>query len=265
MININRKKTVVFSTIIKYLSAVGKKALSCISWCKNKLEMHSNLLISFMALMVSICSFCVTKTQADLAAIALYPHFEVVQQTDDTDNDRIHDTAYISVNNRGGNYYAFNCSLTSFFRIRDCRESAREYLIPVDGLFVIGRRSYESPLVYTKMCDLYLNFAHIPYELETKNCYYESIQTYVKITYQNIDLKIVEEYFDSRTGRRLSKKEGEYYFDQSLKPNSYNDFYSNHRLYAHDSAPVILDKINSILNSNDEMASAFLIPPYQEK
>lgn len=218
-----------------------------------------------MSVIVSICSLWVTKTQTDLAAISLYPHFQVIQQTGDTNADDIHDTVYISINNLGGNFYAFECSLASFFKIRDCRESSQEYLIPADGLFVLGLRSYEQPVIYTKICDQYLKYARLPFELETENCYNENIQTYVRITYQNINLDTVVEYFDSRTGRRLSSEEGAYYFDGHSHPKTFNSFYSSHRLYAGDSHTVVLDKINDILNAEDEMTSALLIPMYQKK
>ena len=250
---------------IKPLIALCKRVpslfLQLLKWIGDK---HS-IFISIMTVIVSICSYFVAKTQADLAAISLYPHFQVIQQTGDTDEDSIQDTVYITVSNHGGNFYSFQCSLASFFQIHDYRADPQEYLVPINGLFVVGFRSYEQPVIYTKKCDQYLNYAHLPYELETENCYIGSIQTYVRITYQNINLDTVVEYFDSRTGRRLSSKEGAYYFDDRLYPKTINDFYSSHELYAGDSQAVVLNKVNDILNSKDEMVSSLLIPLYQKK
>ena len=246
----------IFMTPCKVICNVFRYTLRMIS-------NQSNLLVGIATIIISICSLLVTKNQADLAAISLYPHFQVIQQTDDTDSDGIHDLAYITVNNLGGNFYAFECSLASFFKIHDYNEGLQEYFIPVDGLFVVGVRSFEQPVIYTKKCNQYLNYNSLPIELENPNCYYDGIQTYVKITYQNINLDTKVEYFDSRTGRRLSAKEGAYYFDRHLKPKSIDEFYSSHRPYAGDTQAIILNKINGILCSEDTAASALLIPIYQ--
>lgn len=234
-----------------------------IRYTLNMISSHSNLLVGIATIIISICSLLVTKNQADLATISLYPHFQVIQQTDDTDSDGIHDSVYITINNLGGNFYAFECSLASFFKINDYNKGLQEYLVPVHGLFVVGIRSFEQPIVYTKKCNQYLNYNFLPNELETENCYYEGIQTYVKITYQNINLDTKVEYFDSRTGRRLSTEEGTYYFDRYLKPNSVDGFYSSRRPYAGDTQTVILNKINDILCSENTATSALLIPIYQ--
>ena len=170
------------------LMSLCKAIFNGIQYTLRIISNQSNLLLGVTTIIVSICSFLVTKTQADLAAISLYPHFQVIQQTDDTDLDGVHDSVYITVNNLGGNFYAFECSLASFFKIHDYNEALQEYLIPVDGLFVVGVRSFEQPVIYTKKCNQYLNYNSLPIELENPNCYYDGIQTYVRMRLQQMRL-----------------------------------------------------------------------------
>ncbi len=246
-------------TQLRSLTLILKKLLKSI--------FSSEFFLGFMSLVVSACSLHVARIQTELSALSLYPHFEIRHQGIDTNNDQINDTSVITINNRGGNFYAFNCETASFVIIRDLRDmsSIKEHFIPIDMMYDIGYRSSTPPLIYEKHCDRYLDIASSTQELMTENCYHFGISTLLKITYQNIELETIVEYYNSNTGYRLSPEEGAYYFEKYEIPSLIDDdAYFDYRPSADDSIDIILNCIDSILTSEKEIASLLLIPPYEK-
>lgn len=244
--------------LIKPLSLILKKFF--------RFMLTSEFFIALMSLVVSACSLYVANIQTELSALSLYPHFEIGCQGIDTNNDQVNDVSAITINNRGGNFYSFDCETVSFVTVNDFRDTKeKKYYIPIDSMFGAGYRSNTPPLVFEKHGNLHLYTASSTQKLMTENCNYSGISTFMKITYQNVKLETIVEYYNPYTGYRLSPKEGAYYFEKHKWPSSIDDSsYFDYRPSAEASIDIILNRIDSILTSDKEAASLLLIPQYQK-
>lgn len=180
-----------------------------------------------LTVLIAFFAHRLTQNNNSLLEKEMYPHFRVIETTENPDNDGFYCDAIIRIRNHGGNYYSFNSTARTYISYL---QEDKEYLLPLRGYYYIHSKPYEGDIVAThfypgnnyKVATL---IKTINERLSTEKNYghFGGLKTFIKVEYQDVQGKYKTQYFKADNSELIDSSIGEKYVDLFDASAQYND------------------------------------------